>query len=258
VLAVLAPTTPAVAIDGARQLSGAPPAETAAGHDDGRRTLRRLPANLGRGIVGVFHVDNLVPLVVGCTAAAGASLLDAEARDAIEGDGWGEPFETGGGGLWSSVFVASMFTAGRFAHGSRFRAMSYDLLDAAVVNWGYTALLKEAVGRERPNGQDTRSFPSGHASNAFALATVAERHYGWKIGVPAYLLAGVVGASRVEQNKHYLSDVFAGATLGYIVARTVVRANGRPLEGGTSRGPELNLAPILARDARGLRLSVAF
>jgi membrane-associated phospholipid phosphatase len=114
------------------------------------------------------------------------------------------------------------------------------------------------VGRERPNGQDDKSFPSGHTSNSFALAAVAERHYGWKVGVPAYILASVVGASRIQQDKHYLSDVVAGATLGYIVGRTVVRVNSHPLETPTSRHAEWSVAPVLARDARGLRLSVSF
>jgi membrane-associated phospholipid phosphatase len=151
-----------------------------------------------------------------------------------------------------------MFTAGRFAHGARFRAMTYDMLDAAIVNFGYTELIKLAVGRERPNGEDNKSFPSGHTSNSFALAAVAERHYGWKVGVPAYLLAGVVGASRLQQDKHYLSDVVAGATLGYIVGRTVVRVNSRPPSGGSARGAEMQLAPIVARHTRGMRLSIVF
>jgi hypothetical protein len=70
------------------------------------------------------------------------------------------------------------------------------------------------VGRERPNGQDNKSFPSGHASNSFALAAVAERHYGWKVGVPACAVAGLVGASRLEQDKHYLSDAGGGIERG--------------------------------------------
>jgi membrane-associated phospholipid phosphatase len=78
----------------------------------------------------------------------------------------------------------------------------------------------------------------------------------WKVGVPSYALAGLVGASRLSQNKHYLSDVVAGATLGYIVGRTVVRVNNRPLPPG--RHVVWNLSPILARDARGMRLTVLF
>jgi membrane-associated phospholipid phosphatase len=229
-------------------------------HDDGRRTMGRLPANLGRGIVGVFNVDSVVPFLVGSAAAGSATFLDDDVRDSMQGDqfGWSDTFETAGGPVYSTVFVAGMFTAGRLAHGSRFRAMTYDMLDAAVINFGYTELIKVAVGRERPNGQDNQSFPSGHTSNAFAMASVAQGHYGWKVGGPAYLLAGVMGASRLHQDKHWLSDVVAGATLGYIVGRAVVRVNRRALEGASGRQATWNLSPIVARHARGLRMSVVF
>jgi membrane-associated phospholipid phosphatase len=208
----------------------------------------------------VFNGDNLVPFLVGGTAAATASFFDQDVRDSFQGDtqDCGDALETGAGPVWSTVFVAGMFTAGRFSQGSRFRAVTYDMLDAAVVNFGYTGLRKVAVGRERPNEQDNKSFPSGHASNSFALAAVAERHYGWKVGVPAYLVAGLVGASRLEQDKHYLSDVVAGAALGCIVGRTVVRVNGRPIEDGSRRGAAFRVAPIVARHARGMQLSVVF
>jgi membrane-associated phospholipid phosphatase len=69
------------------------------------------------------------------------------------------------------------------------------------------------------------SFP-GHASTAFSLATVAQHHYGWKVGVPAYALASCIGLTRIESNRHNLSDVLAGATLGIIVGRTVGRLDG--------------------------------
>ena len=138
----------------------------------------------------------------------------------------------------------------------RFRAMTYDMLDGVVVNLAYTELLKVAVGRERPNGENNKSFPSGHTSNSFTLAAVAERHYGWKVGVPAYTLASVVGASRIQQDKHYLSDVVGGATLGYIVGRTTVRVNSRPP--GASHRARIEVAPLLGRGTRGARVFVAF
>ena len=221
--------------------------------------MGRLPANLGRGLIGVFNRDNLVPLLVGAGATGVASVFDDDVQESFNQQyDWGDTFETAGGPLYSTLFVAGMFTAGRFTHGGRFRAMTYDMLDAAIVNFGYTAVLKAAVGRERPNEQDDKSFPSGHTSNAFALAAVAERHYGWKIGVPAYVLAGVMGASRLQQDKHWLSDVVAGAALGYIAGRTVVRVNGKPLESGGHAGATWTVTPIVARHARGLQMSVVF
>jgi membrane-associated phospholipid phosphatase len=235
--------------------------EAATAHpDDGRRTMSRWPANLGRDFVGVFRGDNLIPFLVGGTAAGTASFFDQDVRNSVQGNtlSWSSAAETGAGPIWSSVFVAGMFTAGRLSHRARFRVMTYDMLDAAIVNFVYTEMIKVAVGRERPNGQDNKSFPSGHTSNAFALAAVAERHYGWKIGVPAYGLAGLVGASRLNEDKHWLSDVVAGATLGYIVGRTVVRVNGRPLEDGARRGAALSVSPIVARHVQGVMLSVVF
>ena len=234
------------------------PVAPAADRGDGRRTMGRLPANLGRGAIGVFHKDNLVPLLAGSAATGLSTIWDDELRESVQTYSWGETFETGAGPVWSSALVVGMFTAGRLTHGPRFRAMTYDMLDAAVVNFAYTELIKVAVGRERPNGQDNKSFPSGHTSNAFALAAVAERHYGWKLGVPAYLLAGVVGASRIQQDKHYLSDVVAGATLGYIVGRTVVRVNNRALDGGPGRTARLDVAPLVGRKLRGVRVALTF
>ena len=195
--------------------------------------MGRLPVNLGRGLIGVFSYDNLVPALAGGVATSASSFFDGDARQAAIGQmAWSDTFETAGGPLYSTVFVAGMFTAGRFAGGLRFRAMTYDMLDAAVVNFTWTEIIKVSVGRERPNGQDNKSFPSGHTSNAFAMATVAQRHYGWKIGIPAYGLAGLMGVSRIHEDKHWLSDVVAGATLGYIAGRTVTRVNGQ----GRARG----------------------
>ncbi len=69
------------------------------------------------------------------------------------------------------------------------------------------------------------SFPSGHTIAAFSLATVYARrhpHPAW-LRWAAYGLAGVVGFSRVSLETHFVSDVFAGAALGYFIARDVVQ-----------------------------------
>jgi len=226
--------------------------------DDGRRTVRRLVPNLGRSAIGVFNRDNVGPLVAGTMATSFASVYDEAVRDSISDpdNDFGKRFESGASPALLGAVVVGVFVGGRYVEAPRLRAMSYDMLDAFVVNGVYTLLLKAAVKRERPNGQDNKAFPSGHTSNAFALAAVAERHYGWKAGVPAYVLASAVGVSRLQRNKHYLSDVVAGAALGYIVGRTVVRVNGAPLEG--HRGATISVTPLLGRRTRGLMVAVTF
>ena len=257
VAALAAPADPAQAEEPSPTVVAAPaegPKTSASA--DGRRTMGRLLPNLGRAVVGTVSGDNLGPFLAGGVVTAGASYLDQAVKDSISDGTSGSTASKAGGPIWSTLFVVGMFTGGRLSHHTRFRAMTYDMLDASIVNGVYTEVLKLAVKRERPNGEDNKSFPSGHASNAFTLATVVQRHYGWKIGAPAYALAGLVGVSRLQQNKHYLSDVVMGGALGYIVGRTVVRINGLPLE--PRHQTTWNLSPIAGRDARGMLLTVSF
>ena len=77
-----------------------------------------------------------------------------------------------------------------------------------------TVILKDIIGRERPNGSSHRSFPSGHTSHSFATATIFKELFGWKWGVPTYSLAIITAVNRLQDNKHYLSDVVFAAGLG--------------------------------------------
>lgn len=74
--------------------------------------------------------------------------------------------------------------------------------------------LKEAFPERRPDRSDRKSFPSGHASVAFAAAATLQNRYGWQAGVPAQVAAAFVGVSRVEARKHHWYDVAAGAAIG--------------------------------------------
>ncbi|MGE0452694.1 MAG: phosphatase PAP2 family protein [Vicinamibacteria bacterium] len=196
--------------------------------EDGRRTLGALPRNLGRSFVGVFSKENLAPLLIGAAATGVAAPFDQNARNGLGGQApeFSRAASTAGGFRVMAPATLGLFLAGRFSHDSGFRAFSYDAGQAMIVTGVYTGILKKAAGRPRPDASDTLSFPSGHASTAFTLATVADRHYGWKVGVPSYLAAGAIALSRISNDKHYLTDVLAGATIGVISARTVVRVNG--------------------------------
>ncbi len=79
-----------------------------------------------------------------------------------------------------------------------------------------TFALKYTIDAERPNGENSRSFPSGHSATAFSSATFLQMRYGWEYGLPAYLGAGFVAWSRVYTENHYTRDVVAGAILGVV------------------------------------------
>lgn len=98
---------------------------------------------------------------------------------------------------------------------------------AAVVSTSVTRGLKEATDRTRPDGSDRLSFPSGHASRAFAYNGATQRNLkllalrgpastGLRIGLGS-LAAGTAWA-RVEAQVHYPSDVLFGAALGNFVS----------------------------------------
>ena len=74
--------------------------------------------------------------------------------------------------------------------------------------------LKILVHKQRPDGSDYLSFPSGHTSAAFQGASFIHRRYGLNQAVLPYLAATYVGYTRVEARKHDWTDVSAGALLG--------------------------------------------
>jgi membrane-associated phospholipid phosphatase len=221
---------------------------------DGRRTMGAFPKNLGRNFVGVFSGPNLLPFAVGAAATATASAFDSRTQRLLQGtcDTCGTTGATAGGTAMVPL-VGAMFVAGRFAPQGRFRSASYDFAQALIVNGAYTSILKYSIQRTRPDGSNNLSFPSGHTSTAFSLAAVAEHHYGWKVGVPAYLLASGIGLSRIEKDKHYLSDVLAGATLGVIVGRTVGRLDGGP----AAKKRTVSIGPATDPHGQGLGLGLS-
>ena len=100
------------------------------------------------------------------------------------------------------------------------------LIEVAIVN----GFLKNFIARPRPYDVSAEllpaievlsdySFPSGHTALAFALAFVFYRYLPKKYGVPAIVIASLVGLSRVHLGVHYLSDVIGGIIFAYISER---------------------------------------
>jgi membrane-associated phospholipid phosphatase len=96
-----------------------------------------------------------------------------------------------------------------------------DIVRAQLLSQALVQTVKHTVRRQRPDASNRASFPSGHSASAFATATVLQRHYGWKIGVPAYALGGYISLARMAWNRHHATDVVMGAGFGIASARTV-------------------------------------
>ncbi|MFD1103843.1 phosphatase PAP2 family protein [Sphingobium olei] len=99
--------------------------------------------------------------------------------------------------------------------------------------------LKETFPEMRPDGSNRKSFPSSHAATSFAAAASLHNRYGWRVGVPAQLVAAFVGLARVKADKHHWYDVVAGAAIGEesgFLITTRRDANVRILPWGDSAG----------------------
>jgi membrane-associated phospholipid phosphatase len=96
------------------------------------------------------------------------------------------------------------------------------------LNSGLTSNLKRLCREPRPdNPTDFSSFPSAHTSEAFMTATLLHEQFGkaspW-ISVGGYAVATATGTMRVLHNRHWITDVVAGAGVGFLSAEAVWRA----------------------------------
>lgn len=107
----------------------------------------------------------------------------------------------------------------------KFKGLSVGM-SASIVNYGLTAGMKGWTARDRPDGSDSKSFPSGHSSSSAVLYALANRNLGFtdipdrgkaatRIGLGALSIG--TAWSRVEAGKHFPSDVLAGLALGHFL-----------------------------------------
>jgi len=135
------------------------------------------------------------------------------------------------------------------------------MFEAAALTGASTEVLKFSLGRQRPNETTDPdnwfasgdSFPSMHASLAFAIGTVfaesGNDRYRWLRRILGYGVAGATAYARLEHNAHWTTDVAAGAALGLSTARfTMNRREG-------SAGPS---ASVTVRPAEGGGVMLAF
>jgi hypothetical protein len=161
---------------------------------------------------------------------------------------------TGFGGGYGPNVGFGFLAAGYALRDWNVRETGREILEAGLLSHLLTKwVLKRAFGRERPFESDgeTRfhfgsshdSFPSGHATEAFSVASViAMRSKGWVLPTAAYAAATLVAFDRVNDRVHFASDVVAGAVLGTAVGRFIVARHRRAQE--QKPAADLNVVPI--------------
>lgn len=198
---------------------------------------------------------------------AGVSTADesveewAESNQGDLGDAWFGALEPLG--AWGGIgIMAGAYVGGLALDRPGWRRVAVEAAAATVVAGGIvTSTLKAAVGRARPDRElgaydfdpfsGRYSFPSYHTTQAFVLATViAGESPSTAVDVLAYTAAVSVGAARIYHDVHFLTDVLAGAALGTVVARAVVR------QGRERTGVDPWVGMVAGRAAVGLRVAV--
>lgn len=179
-------------------------------------------------------------LCEGTAAVAGIYAIDPHLYDAVQRNRSSATDDfaraiTPFGARRAEYISALLIIGGAASHDDAMRDAGRDSLEAEIIAGGIvTPLLKRGFGRARPiQDQGARSFhpfsaadqsfPSGHATNAFALATGIAAHYdNWVVPTIAYSVATGVAMSRVHDRAHFVSDVLAGALIGRAVAKGIV------------------------------------
>jgi undecaprenyl-diphosphatase len=141
-----------------------------------------------------------------------------------------------------------MVVTGLISHDRNLEIKGLEDAGAIIIAEGGTVILKNVFKRERPylahpglitgkSPSTDYSFPSGHASIAFATATSISISYPkWYVIAPSYAFAGLVSYSRLYLGVHYPSDILGGAILGSASAWFTSRAqkwlDGKPRSTG--------------------------
>lgn len=188
----------------------------------------------------------------------------AQSNRSTSSDNFFKDVEKFGTKQYGLPVLAGFYIYGLAADNYNAKTTALDGLSASLISATLTSVIKGVVGRARPNTglgphyfrpfqSGYVSFPSGHATGAFAFASVIAGHYDspW-VATTAYTIASLVGVARVHLDAHWTSDVIAGGLIGGLIGHHLVGFN----EELRSKYPES--APTLGMQGGQLTLSWAF
>ena len=278
---VAAPSTPPAALP---VPTAAPPVAPPAAKDSGRSDpslidvgyLKSYPLNAARILSAPLRFDrsDWIDTAIVLGIGGGLVVLDSTIRDFVQDDLRGDGtddisnfFREFGNTRFLAVGLGATYVGAELMGDEQLQETALlaeqSLLLAALMGTG----IKWVTQRDRPNtgksstswspfsfDESNSSFPSGHAINAFSVASViASQHAEQPLVAPlVYGIASLTAFSRLNQNKHWASDVFMGAAIGYFIGKTVVRYN--PF----NPAPGMTVRPWGGGDTNGLSLAVDY
>lgn len=211
-----------------------------------------------------------VSLVLGGTGILFA--FDDEIHDWVQGhrsdgtDTLSDIVEPFGSGLYVVPAFGLFYGWGHFLDNERARRVGLLGVESYLIANLLSLTVKSVTGRHRPGDHrgahawDTfkfnsnLSFPSGHTTSAFAAATVIASEYDdlFFMGPLAYGLATLVAYSRLNDDRHFASDVFFGGALGYFTAKTVMKLH------DNKKRRHFTIYPRIGSSEAGLMLAYRF
>ena len=211
--------------------------------------------------------SDVLPLSAILLGTCGLMALDEDIRCSIQDshtNSWDEIFSFSkqfGDGRATLSIAALFYVAGKIFNDEKSQETAVSALESFIFSGLICSSLKVLTGRSRPYCEEGSgkfygptfdnsklSFPSGHATVAFSLASVIASEYdNLLIDISAYTIASLTSLSRVYDDKHWTSDVALGAIIGTLVGRAVVYQNKKektgisPLARVKERGFEVGL-----------------
>jgi membrane-associated phospholipid phosphatase len=185
-------------------------------------------------------------MTAGVVAATALAMnRDEEIRDNILGsdrpgaDRIASLFEPLGRLEVQAAALGTLYLAGRGTRNGRVVATAATAFEAYLWAAIITSVAKAAFGREQPGEGSGEGeffagdtiFPSGHTTRSFAIAAVFADHGGRTAAWIAYPIATLVGLSTIQEDKHWTSDVVAGAGLGLAIGKGIAGRHPLPREG---------------------------
>jgi len=173
-----------------------------------------------------------------------------------------------GHGKYTPVILGGMYLYGHVTADDKFGKTVLLSVESFVLTGVFVQTIKHAAHRHRPNTDDpphtfdgpsfhstssNSSLPSGHASSAFAVASVIASEYDNFFVPPlAYSIAAITALNRVSHNAHWMSDIFVGSAIGYFTGKAVVASHRNNKKG------DLDLTPIAGNGLTGMILTYSF